>query len=117
MTQPEPTPIDLPSAGGVTVAAYRWDPDGEPTAVVRLTHGMGEHVRRYDHLAAQLTARGWVVYGQDHQALGRGDLDLGRFLDRLHSGGYSGPLVFELTVPEAVASLEVVRHARPEYLT
>ncbi len=70
MTLSEPTPIDLPSADGVTVAAYRWDPEGEPTAVVRLTHGMGEHVRRYDHLAGQLTARGWVVYGQDHRGHG-----------------------------------------------
>ncbi len=57
-----------------------------------------------------------IVYGKDHQALGRGDLDLGRFLDHLHRAGYAGPLVFELTVPEAVASLEVVRQVRPEYL-
>lgn len=57
-----------------------------------------------------------VVYGKDHQALGKGDLDLGRFLDKLHAGGYAGPLVFELTVPEAAASLEVVRRVRPEYL-
>ncbi len=57
-----------------------------------------------------------IVYGKDHQALGLGDLDLGRFLDRLHAGGYKGPLVFELTVPEAVASLEAVRRVRPEYL-
>jgi sugar phosphate isomerase/epimerase len=58
-----------------------------------------------------------IVYGKDHQALGRGDLELGRFLDRLHAGGYGGPLVFELTVPEAVASLEAVRRVRPEYLS
>ncbi len=31
--------------------------------------------------------------------------------------GYAGPLVFELTVPEAVASLEVVRRVRPNYLS
>ncbi len=58
-----------------------------------------------------------IVYGKDHQALGKGDLDLGRFLDRLHAVGYRGPLVFELTVPEAVASLEVVRQVRPQYLS
>ena len=57
-----------------------------------------------------------LVYGKDHQALGQGDLDLGRFLDRLDAGGYGGPLVFELTVPEAVASLEMVRRVRPQYL-
>ncbi len=57
-----------------------------------------------------------IVYGKDHQALGSGDLDLGRFLDHLHRSGYGGPLVFELTVPEAMASLEVVRRVRPEYM-
>ena len=42
-----PARVDFPSAGGVTVAAYRWDPTGEPRAVVQLTHGMGEHALRY----------------------------------------------------------------------
>jgi sugar phosphate isomerase/epimerase len=58
-----------------------------------------------------------IVYGKDHSALGTGDLDLGRFLDHVHHAGYGGPLVFELTVPEALASLEVVRQVRPEYLS
>lgn len=55
-------------------------------------------------------------YGEDHKPLGRGDLDLGRLLDRLAESGFSGPLVFELTVEEALASLETVRAARPEIL-
>jgi sugar phosphate isomerase/epimerase len=57
-----------------------------------------------------------IVYGKDHQSLGKGDLDVGRLLDQLHAANYGGPLVFELTVPEAVASLEVVRQMRPEYV-
>lgn len=57
-----------------------------------------------------------IVYGKDHQALGLGDLDLGRLLDRLAEAQYRGPLVMELTVPEAVASLETIRQVRPEYL-
>ena len=65
----EPTRLDLPSAGDVTVAAYRWDPAGEPRGVVQLTHGMGEHVLRYEHLAAALPA-GFVVHAQDHRGHG-----------------------------------------------
>lgn len=65
-----PTPIDLPSAGGVTVRAYRWSPATRPRGVVRLTHGMGEHVLRYQPLADALVARGYVVYGQDHRGHG-----------------------------------------------
>jgi alpha-beta hydrolase superfamily lysophospholipase len=39
------------SADGAQIAAYRWDPAGEPRAAVQLTHGMGEHAQRYDHVA------------------------------------------------------------------
>jgi sugar phosphate isomerase/epimerase len=54
-----------------------------------------------------------IAYGQDHQALGQGDLDLGRLLDRLDAAGFAGPLVLELTVPEALSSLQTIRDARP----
>ena len=59
---------------------------------------------------------GEVVYGQDHQALGKGDLDVARLLDRLEAAGFRGPLILELTVPEALASLELVGTLRPEAL-
>ena len=55
-------------------------------------------------------------YGLDHQALGRGDLDVGRLLDRLVEAGYGGPLILELTVEEALASLDVIRTLRPGLL-
>ncbi len=54
-----------------------------------------------------------IGYGLDHQALGKGDLDVGRFLDRLEAAHFAGPLIFELTVPEALASLDTVRAVRP----
>lgn len=53
------------------------------------------------------------AYGKDHQRLGAGDLDTGRLLDTLEKAKYSGPIVFELTVPEALASLERIRSIRP----
>jgi alpha-beta hydrolase superfamily lysophospholipase len=67
----EPVRVDFPSAGGVTVAAYRWDADGEPLAAAQITHGMGEHALRYADLAQALTARGYIVYAQDHRGHGR----------------------------------------------
>jgi sugar phosphate isomerase/epimerase len=54
-----------------------------------------------------------IGYGQDHQVLGKGDLDVGRLLDRLMEAGFTGPFIFELTVQEALDSLEVVRNLRP----
>jgi alpha-beta hydrolase superfamily lysophospholipase len=35
-----------------------------------LVHGMGEHLRRYDHVASALTAQGFAVYGHDHRGHG-----------------------------------------------
>ncbi len=55
---------------GLEIAACRWDPPGTPRAVVQLTHGMGEHVLRYDGLANVLTGQGFAVYGQDHRGHG-----------------------------------------------
>jgi sugar phosphate isomerase/epimerase len=54
-------------------------------------------------------------YGEDHKPLGTRDLELGRFLDRLAAANYQGPLVFELTVEEALQSLKVVDSVRPQY--
>ena len=55
-------------------------------------------------------------YGEDHKPLGHGDLDLGRFLDRLAAANFTGPLVFELTLEEALESLNVVKTVRPQLL-
>ncbi|WP_300007538.1 alpha/beta hydrolase [Pseudonocardia sp.] len=55
---------------GESVAGYRWEPGGAPRGVVQLTHGVGEHLRRYDHLAQTLTAAGYVVLGHDSRGHG-----------------------------------------------
>lgn len=49
-----------------------------------------------------------IVYGKDHQALGKGDLDVARLLGRLHEVGWNGPIILELTIEEALASREHV---------
>jgi sugar phosphate isomerase/epimerase len=58
-----------------------------------------------------------IEYGRDHQALGTGDLDVGRFFDQLSADGFEGPIIFELGVEQALASLEMVRQVRPELFT
>ena len=60
------------SADGRQLAGYRWDAhDGQTVAgVVVLVHGMGEHLRRYDHVADALTSVGFAVYGHDHRGHG-----------------------------------------------
>lgn len=65
-----PTPFSLTSGDGLEITAYRWDPPAAPVGIVQLTHGMGEHVLRYEELAQVLTGRNLVVYGQDHRGHG-----------------------------------------------
>lgn len=55
-----------------------------------------------------------IGYGKDHQQIGQGDLDAGRLLDVLAAAEFKGPLVFELTVAESLASLEYLRALRPD---
>jgi len=64
--------LSYKSADGTKIAAYKWEPqdDRGPRAAVQLTHGMGEHAQRYDHLARALNDARFVVYAQDHRGHG-----------------------------------------------
>jgi alpha-beta hydrolase superfamily lysophospholipase len=57
--------------GGVRIVYDVWTPDTEPRGVVVLSHGLGEHARRYDHVAARLAQDGLVTYALDHRGHGR----------------------------------------------
>ena len=55
----------FPSACGVCDIRYRyWIPD-EPRAALQITHGMAEHIDRYDSFARFLAENGVLVYGSD----------------------------------------------------
>ncbi|GAB4916907.1 MULTISPECIES: alpha/beta fold hydrolase [Mycobacterium] len=60
------------AADGRRLAGFRWTADAgtSDSGIVVLVHGMGEHLRRYDHVADALTAHGYVVYGHDHRGHG-----------------------------------------------
>jgi sugar phosphate isomerase/epimerase len=88
-------------------------PLGLPEALERCLPRLAEiHL----HDSPALGPDGAIHYGQDHRPLGTGDLDLGPFLDRLVEAEFEGPIIFELTLEEALASLEVVRRLRPDVL-
>ncbi len=52
------------------IHAVVWKPEGDVRALVQISHGMTEYVKRYEELAEYLTARGILVFGNDH--LGHG---------------------------------------------
>ena len=56
------------------IAARSWlSATDDPRYVAVLVHGYGEHIGRYDHVAAALIADGAVVYGLDHLGHGKSD--------------------------------------------
>ncbi|EID12671.1 lysophospholipase [Mycobacterium xenopi RIVM700367] len=57
--------------GGVRIVYDAWMPDTAPRAVVVLSHGLGEHARRYDHVAERFASDGLATYALDHRGHGR----------------------------------------------
>jgi alpha-beta hydrolase superfamily lysophospholipase len=57
--------------GGVRIVYDVWTPDTEPRGVVVLSHGLGEHARRYDHVAERFGQSGLISYALDHRGHGR----------------------------------------------
>jgi alpha-beta hydrolase superfamily lysophospholipase len=55
---------------GVEIMFYEW-PVAEPKAVIQIAHGLGEHARRYDAMAATLNTAGFSVYADDHRGHGQ----------------------------------------------
>jgi alpha-beta hydrolase superfamily lysophospholipase len=62
-------------ASNVEIKFYEW-PVANPKAVVQIAHGLGEHARRYDQMAAVLNRAGFSVYADDHR--GHGQTGLGQ---------------------------------------
>lgn len=55
-------------------AARTWIRDGsDPSFITLLCHGYGEHIGRYEHVAAALAGGGAAVYGVDHAGHGTSD--------------------------------------------
>jgi len=54
---------------GVEITFYVW-PIEKPKAIVQIAHGLGDHARRYDHLAEALNKAGYSVYADDHRGHG-----------------------------------------------
>lgn len=66
------------------IHGFWWKPDEKVKAVLQISHGMMEHIGRYDRFASWLAERGVAVVGHDH--LGHGKTgkvsDLSYFADR-----------------------------------
>lgn len=76
-----PHPLTLPD--GVSLHAGSWPAAGPAKAALVISHGYGEHIRRYDHVAAALNQRGYAVYAADHRGHGGSSTPPTAYYDRL----------------------------------
>jgi sugar phosphate isomerase/epimerase len=61
------------------------------------------------HDSPRMGPGGEMRYDLDHRPLGAGDLDVPRLLRTLEAAGFTGPIVFELALDQAVASMGHIR--------
>jgi acylglycerol lipase len=50
-----------------------WLPDGDPTAVLFVVHGLAEHSGRYGNVVDYFVPRGYAIYALDHRGHGRSE--------------------------------------------
>jgi len=56
---------------GLQLFGQSWQPENHPKAVICLVHGMGEHSRRYVHVADRLTKAGYAIFTFDLRGHGK----------------------------------------------
>lgn len=63
--------FDFTGYNGAVLPAMLWLPDDEPKAILQITHGMTEHIGRYEAFAQKMTAQGIAVAGFDLRGHGK----------------------------------------------
>ena len=66
-------PERLNTRDGLQLHLRQWPVAIGPGHSVLIVHGLGEHIGRYEHAAAQLNAWGWPVFGYDQRGHGRSE--------------------------------------------
>lgn len=65
------TDTSLTTLDGLTLRLRVWTPEAGPRGAIVVTHGHGEHLGRYNHIAQVLCAAGYAVYTYDLRGHGR----------------------------------------------
>ena len=63
----------MTSQDGLRLHLRRWPAGADARGTVQIVHGLGEHIGRYEHVAAALNAAGWHVAGHDQRGHGRSE--------------------------------------------
>jgi alpha-beta hydrolase superfamily lysophospholipase len=98
-------------AQGVEVTFFEW-PVTSPKAIVQIAHGLGEHARRYDHVAEALNRAGYSVYADDHRGHGQTGLSM-RAKGTIKKQGNLGPGGMKATFAAVHKLTGVIRAENP----
>jgi alpha-beta hydrolase superfamily lysophospholipase len=96
---------------GVEIVLYEW-PVADPKAVIQIAHGLGEHARRYDQMAAVLNRAGFSVYADDHR--GHGQTGLGQVASKQTKKlGNLGPGGMDAAYKQVVDFTKLIKDENP----
>lgn len=113
-------------AHGVEIVAYRWGPrgvsndtdviagaldSGAPRGAVQISHGVGEHAKRYESFARALVAAGFIVYADDHR--GHGETGRAQWGGDLAKLGRLGPGGLRATEAAILQLTGIIRDEHP----
>ena len=95
---------------GTEISVSKWvlDGEGKPKAIVQISHGMAEHIQRYDKFARELVSQNIFVYGNDH----RGHGTTGQLNDNI--GYFSDEDGFEKVVNDMSQLTTIIENEYPE---
>lgn len=97
---------------GVDITFYEW-PVANPKAIVQIAHGLGEHARRYDHVAEALNKAGFGVYADDHRGHGATGVNM-RAKGLIKQQGNLGPGGMPATFAAVRQLSHLIRGEHPE---
>lgn len=108
---PERTEFSFTDAHGIEIFVYAWAAD-DPVGVVQISHGVGEHAKRYDAFARRLVAAGFTVYADDHR--GHGETGRAQHEGDLSKLGRLGPGGLQAAEAAILQLTGIARERHPE---
>ena len=105
------TEFTYTDAHDVAITAYEWRAE-DPVAIVQISHGIGEHAKRYDAFAQYLTKAGFTVYADDHR--GHGQTGVSQHGGDLSKLGKLGPGGLAATEDAILQLTAIIRERHPD---
>lgn len=94
---------EFKSYDGKIISVVEWKKEGGIKGIIQISHGMAEHIMRYEGFAEYFSERGYLVFGDDHRGHGKTDPD---------TFGYCSGDIFEDTLKDMA---ELTKSYREKY--